>query len=103
MAWERRNGRGRYYTRAKRVDGRVVREYVGGGKKGAAAARADADRRAEQAATTKALQKLESEFARADVGLTSLEQACDIMLRATLIAAGWHQHDRGVWRRRRSR
>lgn len=46
MGWDR----GRYYSRSVRVNGRVQREYVGGGETGllaaAAAADADADRRA---------------------------------------------------------
>lgn len=101
MGWEKRNGRGRYYTRTKRVEGRVVREYVGAGKKAAAAAKADAVRRDQQATEKKAQQKLDAEIGRADIPLAALEQACEIMLRATLIAAGWHQHDRGMWRRKR--
>ena len=38
MAWER----GRYYTRSRKVNGKVLREYIGRGIAGQLAARLDA-------------------------------------------------------------
>jgi len=39
MAWESRNGRGAYYTRSRRCQGKVIREYIGSDERGEANAR----------------------------------------------------------------
>jgi len=42
VGWEaRKKGTRRYYTRSRREDGRVVREYIGGGVLGRLAAQLD--------------------------------------------------------------
>jgi hypothetical protein len=56
MAWEKRERGGSYYTRSRKVNGRVVREYVGGGVLGEFAALMDAEvrlRREKEAAAWK--------------------------------------------------
>jgi hypothetical protein len=96
MAWETRCGRSRYYTRSRRVNGRVVREYVGGGIVGRLGAAVDAHRRAERADERAALAEL-------DALVEELDALAELVARAALIAAGYHQHARGPWRKRRTR
>lgn len=49
MGWEYRGPYGPYCTRSRRVGGRVVREYIGGGEVGAAIALLHAQKRAARA------------------------------------------------------
>jgi hypothetical protein len=97
MGWDR----GKYYTRSRRLNGRVVREYVGTGQIGELAARQDAadreKRRAEKARADEA--RLAAE--RHDADLAAVERLADLLVRASLVAAGRHQHHRGEWRCRR--
>ena len=101
MGWERRGNRDYFYT-AERVNGRVVKRYVGGGAVAELAARMDAVQR-EIAATAAE----DNRLARADAdavadALAPLDALADALTDAVLIAAGFHRHRRGPWRKRRA-
>ena len=99
--WERRERGGLYYTRSRKENGRVVREYVGGGVLGEIAALEDEyerRRREEEAALWKEeRERLEALTAPLD----ELCEAAEVIARAALIASGYHRHNRGEWRKRR--
>jgi hypothetical protein len=103
VAWETRERGGRYYTRSRRVNGRVVREYVGAGVLGKLAARMDAkdrQRREEEAAAWREERERLEELAG------SVDEFCrevETIARAALLAAGFRRHNRGEWRRPRDR
>ena len=101
--WEKRERGGLYYTRSRKVNGQVVREYVGGGVLGQLAAQIDSDerrRREEEAA----LWREERESLKAFDGLTEeLYKAVEVIARAALLSAGYHQHKRGEWRKKRGK
>ena len=101
MAWETRARGTRYYTRSRTVDGRVLREYVGGGLVGELAAMQDAERRAEREAKASAWRKTAEQLAKLDASVASMGAVVKDATVAALQAAGYHQHDRGEWRRRR--
>jgi hypothetical protein len=100
VGWETRERGGRYYTRSRRQDGRVVREYIGTGLLGEIVASDDELKRLlkeEQAAYWKEeKERLEANTAF----LRELEEAAEILVRAHLIAAGCHRY-KGEWRRKR--
>ena len=98
MGWEK----GRYYTRSRKVNGRVIREYIGGGTIGALAAQLDATKR-EQRKHERGLWRAEmKEIEAFDEAVAKVCQMADIIARAAMLAAGFHRH-RGEWRRRRVR
>jgi hypothetical protein len=101
MAWEKRERGGLYYTRSRKVNGQVVREYVGGGVLGELAARMDAaDRQGRE--EEKAAWREERERLEGLVGLVDeLCQDVETLAQATLLAAGFRRHNRGEWRRKR--
>ena len=101
MAWESRNGVGRYYTRSRRVHGKVKRTYIGTGPAAHAIAALDADtrriREEERAARNACRAELESVTALVDrswAGVLGL-------LRLVLVSNGYYRHHRGEWRKRR--
>jgi hypothetical protein len=101
MAWETRNGKGRYYTRSERVDGRVKRTYVGTGELAEIAAGVDVLGRAALTKRATALERERQQLQARDDAIADLHADGDLLVRAALVAAGYHRHDRGAWRRRR--
>ena len=101
--WERRERGGLYYTRSRKVNGRVVREYVGGGLLGQLAARMDAEerRRREEERASRRDERERIEALEAPVA--ELCEAAEILARATLVAGGYRQHNRGEWRKQRGK
>src|SRR5262245_26114806 len=100
MSWFRREQR-QYYSRSYRVNGRIVREYVGGGAAGEQAAAEDAQRRAQRQAAAAALRAAQERWDEATRTLQDLCHLSDLLIRASLLAAGYHQHSRGPWRHKR--
>lgn len=97
MGWEKR----KYYTRSVKINGRVVREYYGKGYFAKLVAELhDLERQQRSCATGVYV------FARLD--LRAMEEAMKrisedgaLVGRALLLAAGYHQHKGGEWRKRR--
>jgi len=83
------------------MNGCVVREYVGSGKIGELVAQFDTiereKREAEQAATRAEREKIGA----LDAPLNELDELADLLARAALAAAGYAQHNRGEWRKKR--
>jgi hypothetical protein len=93
--------RGRYYTRSRKVNGRVVREYVGAGPVAELAAQLDALDRAQREATREARRVIDAELAEIDGPLIELNTLAEGLARAALLAAGYRRHHRGQWRKTR--
>jgi hypothetical protein len=99
MGWEERRGK-RYYYRKRRVNGRVVSEYIGHGEKAEQIAAEDARERdvVKQKRTENAARL--AEFAAFDQDVKEFRAMVDTLARNTFEANGYHQH-KGQWRRKR--
>jgi hypothetical protein len=102
MPWDVRQSK-RYYYRSERLGDQPVRRYIGTGRAGELAAAGDERRRLEREAAACALAAEEARLREAEAPLLELCAAAHLLARAALVAAGFHQHDRGQWRRRRRR
>jgi hypothetical protein len=101
MTWETRQRGGKYYTRSRRIEGRVVREYVGGGPAGEIAARMDTVDRAQREHQREEWLTEEHEYAELDRLIEQVDRAYRSMMKTALERAGYYQHNRGEWRKRR--
>ena len=104
MSWERR-GKRRYYYRAHRDGNRIVKEYCGveGSFEAENAAKEDIEARATKTALRKVEQERRQSFEVAQAQVTAMGQMVNDLVSGVLLAAGYHQHCRGPWRRKRKR
>jgi len=98
MGWDKD---GRYYTRSRRENGRVVREYIGGGVLGELAAQMDAITRDKRDTDREGNRIFRQEIETLDASVAELNELADLLVAAALLAAGFRQHNRGNWRKRR--
>jgi hypothetical protein len=97
MAWDC----GRYYTRSRKVNGRVVREYVGSGEVARLVAQQDLIEREKREAERVARRRERDELQALDAPVEEMDQTAALFARVALIVAGFHQHHRGEWRKKR--
>ncbi len=95
--------KGKYYSRSKKVNGRIVREYVGSSYVARLSAQLDEIER-ERRQLAKANAKFAMDCADAlDASLKEFEDLAELIAKLALVATGHHQHQRSEWRRRRAR
>jgi hypothetical protein len=100
MPWVRR-GRYRYYVHRRKVRGAFVRQPFGRGPEAQLAAALAAQRQREREAEW---DRRRQERGRWEADTRTLQQliaVSDLLVRAALLAAGFHEHQQGDWRRRR--
>jgi hypothetical protein len=102
MPWLQR-GRHRAFYQSVRINGRVVHRYLGSGPEAERAAAAIEERRQQRAAARAALVAEQETHAEVVVPLEELFSLTDLVMRDALLLAGFHQHCRGAWRKRRRR
>src|SRR5262245_13013957 len=100
MGWVIRLGRRRYYTRSKKRGGKVFSEHIGSGSVSELAAAADALRRVERQARAEARRADKARWLAALTPLRGLCREADLLVKATLLVAGYHQHARSSWRKK---
>lgn len=98
MPWDRRG----YYYEARKVDGRVVRKYIGKGRLAELCAQID-DLERENRQSARIDWKIDRDLIEAWDGDTmEVIRLANLLARASLVVAGFHQHKRSEWRRRRT-
>ena len=81
----------------------MVREFVGGGVLGELSAAEDAEHRAEKHAERERWRATAAKLTELDAGVAQIQALATAVMGVALRSAGYHQHARGAWRRRRVR
>jgi hypothetical protein len=101
MAWETRGER-RFFYQSVRVGGKYVRRYVGNGPEAEKVAEEIRRRQEARLAESEALRHDEERHAATVAPVLELFNLTDLIMKATLVGGGFHQHGRGSWRCRRN-
>lgn len=103
MAWETRQRGGRYYCRSiRRADGSVRREYIGTGPRAERIAEEDRQAREQRRKLQSEAAELEAKVADAARLIEEVSDRTEVMLAASLLVAGFHEH-KSQWRKPRDR
>src|SRR5215471_10288510 len=94
MSWEQR-GSQRYYYRVRSHQGQLVKTYYGTGPAAQRAVQEDDQKRAQRQQAQIDQQHIHS----LETQLTTLTNVVRTLVSATLVGQGFHQHQRGDWRR----
>ena len=95
MSWEQRGSQQYYYRVRRGPNGHLVKTYFGTGPVAQRAAQNDDHKRALRQQERLAQQHIHS----LETQLTALTNVVHTLVRATLVGHGFHQHQRGDWRR----
>ena len=101
MAWETR-GSGTYYYRKRKVNGRVVSEYIGTGFTACYVEAQEAQARREHAAAVATERAEREQMAAREADLDAFCALTDALVAAALLDAGYRRHHRGEWRKQRA-
>lgn len=100
MSWETR-GNNSYYYQKKRVNGKVVSEYVGKGFLAQEIALMDLAERQERNKEAEVMKKESTELKLLDQQVTQVTSFIKQLLEGVLIISGFHKH-KGQWRKVRN-
>ena len=98
MGWERG-----YYIRVRRAGRKLVRDYYGRGPIADLIAEWDAAERLGRQVAAAASRARRAGLDALEAAVAAEDRVLERAVRAALAAAGFHQHHRGEWRRRRGR
>ncbi len=101
MAWEKRKRGGLYYTRSKRVNGRVEREYIGTGRVAEIHAEIDRMEKERKDEERRQIREMIERLRRMESSILEIVRPVEILVRSAFHMAGFHQHKRGEWRKKR--
>lgn len=102
MGWEIRKGsKGLYYTRSKRVNGRVVREYIGTGPAAEIVAEQDELERKQRQMDREKFDRQKEVQSSIDRKIDEETRLVQALTRAVLLVNGYHKH-KGQWRKKRN-